>query len=172
MSENNVQYDNFPSVNKYVEEQFKQWQEIYDISYEDVFNVKLLLQLRYDILHTKPEYTKTKLELIEMSNRIQSRLRLKPVNNQYETILYVDFIYGEGNKSDKVIVYKKEKMYIIQNENYKIQDYANIITNMRNENETFTIFIDTHGFGQSLYDALYEKPAIDVRRVTIQNWNR
>ena len=77
MSENNLNYENPSSMKDYVDNQYKEWQEKYDIPYEDEFNVKLLLQLRYDILTTKPEYTKTKLELIAMANSIQSRLRLK-----------------------------------------------------------------------------------------------
>lgn len=174
MSENDVKYETYDKIHmaEYVNTEYQKWQEKYDILYEDEFNIRLLLQLRYDILTTKPEHTKTKLELIEMVNKIQSRLRLKSKIYQHNNIIYVDYIHTQGNEPDKVIIYNKNKMIILQNKDYKIQDYANVIMNMREENEFFTVYIDTTGYGLALYDALYGRPAMDVRQLSIQNWNK
>ena len=63
-------------------------------------------------------------------------------------------------------------MIILQNKDYKIQDYANVIMNMREKNEFFTVYIDTNGYGMALYDALNGRPTMDVRQLSIQNWNK
>lgn len=75
--DNSLQYENLGTVMDYIYKEYKKWEEKYIIPEEEEFNVKLLLQLRFDILTTKPEHTKTKFDLIEMAGRIQSRLRLK-----------------------------------------------------------------------------------------------
>lgn len=104
MSENSIQYENLENVSDYVEKNYKIWEEAFYIPYEEEFNIKLLLQLRYDILTTKPEYTRTKFDLIEMSNRIQSRLKLKSKQKEEKSKHnYIILIIGNIHQLDLFI---------------------------------------------------------------------
>jgi hypothetical protein len=101
MSENSLQYDKIITIDSYVEREYKKWEELYVISYEEEYNIKLLLQLRYEIFHTKPEHTKTKLDLIEMAQRIQSRLKLhkrqpEDKDNKNFSLLIVSNVYNNS----------------------------------------------------------------------------
>jgi len=100
-----------PVIN-YINKEYKIWEEKYQIPYEDEFNIKLLLQLRYDILHTKPELTKTKIDLIEMAQRIQSRLRLK---EKQKTPNYNYTIMVIGDKLQLVVIKKLIEMISREN---------------------------------------------------------
>ena len=62
--------------NKYIEENYKLWEKKYDIKFEDEFNVKLLLGLRYDILNTPVQHVLQKQGLLSMLNNIRCNLIL------------------------------------------------------------------------------------------------
>lgn len=169
MSErNSVEYENMNSVLNYVSKEYEKWQEKYEIPYEDEFNIKLLLQLRFDILHTKPELTKTKIDLIEMAQRIQSRLRLKEKTKTYN-IMYVDYLYNTKPHLRKVIVYLNNKVYfLIGKYNKTMNDFADVIKSLAVK-EKSTIYMDNRGYGRSLYDILCNYDNLIVKEIKYIN---
>lgn len=172
MSENSIQYnlDDKKSVSEYVNTEYQKWQEIYDIPLECEFNVRLLLQVRWDILHTQPEHTKTKLDLIKIAEDLQKSLTLKRKNQVKEKIMYIDVSRSESNQPIKIIIYHDDKITIFQHKDYEMDDYVKEIQNMCKDNETATIYVDTNGIGMMIYNYLLGRRGINVQKIKINKF--
>lgn len=171
MSENDVSYDQIAPVMEYVEKEYKKWEEQYDIPFEDEFNIRLLFQLRYDILHTKPEHTKTKKELIEAAHRIQQCLRIKPkINNKEKIVAYTDVHILPGTNHVKVTIYCRDIIYTLNDPDLSMIDYAVAIKNIFKDDDYVIFYIDTHGFGKALYDILKAEKGFDVRELKLKDY--
>ena len=129
MSESSLKYDvgDKLSMIEYVNGEYEKWQEIYEIPFKDEFNVRLLLQVRWDILHTQPEHTKTKLDLIRMAEDLRRSMRIEKKPQLIHKIMYVDILRTEGDKPIRMVIYYDDKMTILQYKDFKIDDYANMI---------------------------------------------
>lgn len=169
MSESSLKYDvgDKLSMIEYVNGEYEKWQEIYEIPFKDEFNVRLLLQVRWDILHTQPEHTKTKLDLIRMAEDLRRSMRLEKKPQPIHKIMYVDILRTEGDKPIRMVIYYDDKMTILQYKDFKIDDYANMIQGMLNENEIATVYIDANGIGMYIYDCLLGCKNIDVQKLKI-----
>jgi len=164
-------FDNLGTVSEYIEREYKKWDEKYTIPFDDEFNIRLLIQLRYDILTTKPEHTKTKLELIEMTNRIQSRLKLKPIEKVVSTIpMYVDCVNLDTKKGKlKIIIYIDNQIIILDNRTYlNSRDYARTIYELAKSKNSI-VYIDIHGFGMVVYDELVGFKDLPVEKLQLIN---
>jgi len=167
MNNDNLIYDDLVAVWDYVNKHYEKWEELYEIPFDKQFDVFLLLQLRYDIIRTKPEHTKTKLDLIKMATEIQKSLKLKR-KKQKENIIYIDCFRGDKNNLIKVNVYANDKLYVLLCKGFKIEDYALPIRNLITKKENAIIYIDTHGIGIGLYDELMKYDDLVVKQLEVE----
>jgi hypothetical protein len=68
----------FTSKEKYIKDNFQDYMEKYDISFDREFDVEYMLGLRYDLLNTSDNHTKAKMDLAKIYHEFSSKLNLKP----------------------------------------------------------------------------------------------
>jgi hypothetical protein len=67
---------------EYIESEFKKWEEVYEIEFNQEFEIKALLDLQYQFSSTPREHVKTIGDLIHTMNQIKRNLNLKPKKNE------------------------------------------------------------------------------------------
>lgn len=69
---------------EYVAREFEKWSERYEISFEQEFLIKSLIDLQRQFIETPDDHVRTRQDVLNMIIQIQSRLRLenKAKNNK------------------------------------------------------------------------------------------
>lgn len=173
-----------------VEREFKEWKERYEISYDMEFDIKALLKLQeeYDNTEVGSNTTLTRRTILDMINKLHRDTRLKPKEIVKEEVpMYIDFsrvqvdlnekINGIENKNmgicfGKVIIYIDNVMFTL-NKNNLMRSYVSEIKSIINTYEEMNnvkviAYIDTCGFGKSLFDELSEYDDIEVKELNIK----
>lgn len=154
---------------EYVVEKCKLWNDIYIIPCDMGFIIRAMFELEYQFMTTPQEDLKTKREILDMIHKISQYTRLKPQIKCTEP-MYVDCIWTEGKDSNKVLVYVNKKLFVLDPRQHQqpvnIKSYANMIYDMAFEKE-YEVYVNTQGFGMSLYEHLMEFGGLKVKELTV-----
>lgn len=134
-----------------VEREFKEWKERYYIPYNQEFNVKMLLKIREEIEEIPTEHVRTRKDLIDMADRLHSRMRLnlKLPEKQYD---YKLLIIGDNNQLCnlydffRMIIKDKDIKNIFSYNNFNIEllNGITILGRCKNENQIYGHKIDSY----------------------------
>lgn len=113
---------------EYMEEEFKQWKENYNIPFEKEFDVKALLSLQYDFITLPEDYVKTKKDLIEAMQLIKKNLNLTKKKK-----------LSDNEKINLLIVVKNEAQ--LQNVSELIELMLGSSIEKYYKNKTYTSFV-------------------------------
>jgi len=149
-----------------VEREFKEWQEKYEIPFNQEFQVKTLLKLQeeYDGIECGSNTTKTREVLLHMIQDLSTRLNISPKIRTRDK-LYVDVFILDGKS--KCYIYYKDKLCIIADKN--IEETAGIINRIIHQ-EGCEVYTDGLGVTYGLIDEL-ERKGIKVNRLNKQKLN-
>lgn len=155
---------------EWVESEYKKWEEMYEILFEDEFNVKALLSLRHQFSATPDDHTKTKVDLLHAMKGLQRDLGLKPImrnslnsNTWYITIERLEnktaclFINAIKSKSDEVrIINVANDMFrakrVDPNTTLDLGELVGLLFDKLLENRPNRIVFDKMGMGTAVYD--------------------
>jgi len=117
-----------------------------------------------------------------LANKISS---VKSIDEKEKVPMYIDFerisvnldkdSKNMGIFSGKVIIYYMDKIITLRNDSFLIMDYANKIKNIidvaqeSNDNKEIVVYVDTHGFGISLYNELLKFKDINVKELDVKS---
>jgi len=91
-------------------------------------------------------------------NKISS-VKSETIDAKERTPMYIDCIWTEGRDSNKVLIYVDKKLITLDSRRYQepisMKSYANMIHDMAIK-KGYEIYVNTQGFGMSLYDYLIE----------------
>lgn len=157
------------NLSERVQREFDTWKGKYEIPYDVEFQVKTLLKLQeeYDNVEASSNTTRTRDTLLHMIQDLSKSLKLEPKNNRIGII--INIITKPGKEVDKIIIYTNDIVYVLSDPNFSIKDYANTIANMFNEKEFIIANIDTNGIGIELYNELFNKKRVIVKRLEVKN---
>jgi len=145
---------------EYIEEKCKLWNDIYLIPCDMGFMIRSMFELEYQFMTTPQEDVKTKKDILDMIHKISQSTRLKPQIKCTEP-MYVDCIWtnGTGRDNNKVLIYVDKKLITLDSRKYQepisMKSYANMIHNIA-ITKGYEVYVNTQGFGMSLYDHLME----------------
>jgi len=133
------------------------------------FMIRSMFELEYQFMTTPQEDVKTKKDILDMIHKISQSTRLKPQIKCTEP-MYVDCIWTEGRDSNKVLIYVDKKLVALYSRRYQepisMKSYANMIHDMA-ITKGYEVYINTQGFGMSLYDHLIEFGDVKVCELTV-----
>jgi len=157
------------NLSERVQREFDTWKGKYEIPYDVEFQVKTLLKLQeeYDNVEASSNTTRTRDTLLHMIQDLSKSMRLEPKNNRIGII--IDITTKPEKEVDKIIIYTNDVVYILNEQNFSIKDYANTIANMFNEKEFIVAHINTNGIGFELYNELFNKKRVIVKPLKIKN---
>ena len=154
---------------EYIEEKCKLWNDIYLIPCDMGLMIRSMFELEYQFMTTPQEDVKTKKDILDMIHKISQSTRLKPQIKCTEP-MYVDCIWTEGRDSNKVLIYVDKKLVTFDSRRYQepisIKSYANMIHDIAFKNE-YEIYVNTQGFGMSLYEYLIEFGDLKVMELEV-----
>ena len=161
------------NLSERVQGEFKSWKEKYEIPSHMEFEVKTLLKLQeeYDLVEVGSNTTKTRESLLGMINRLHMGMRLKEkaVATQKKK-MYIDCIWTESRENNKVLVYVDNELIVLACGSFlppkSMGSFAKDIYNIAVAKKC-EIYIDTQGFGMSLYDHLMEFRDLKVYELKI-----
>lgn len=84
---------------EWVESEFKKWKERYEIPFEKEFNVKALLELKYQYYNTDDNHVKTKADLIHTIVKLQNDLNLKMKRKASENPVKLLFVANNSQQA-------------------------------------------------------------------------
>jgi len=106
-------------------------------------------------------------EVLNLLNDYNRRYEIKPVSNIKEKIAYVDISILQDTQRIKINIYCGNFIYILNDPNLSMIDYAVSIKNIFKNDDYVILYIDAQGFGRSLYDILKAEKGFDVRVLNI-----
>jgi hypothetical protein len=77
---------------EYIESELGKWKEVYEINFQDEFDLKAMLDLQYQYMITPTEHIKTIGDIIHTKNQIMKNLNLKQKRNVSMTNEKMDFL--------------------------------------------------------------------------------
>lgn len=151
---------------EYVEGELKKWNEEYEIPFEQVFDVKAILDLEYQFLSTPDDHIKTKSDIVHTMQRLKSGLRLKPKKNTY--MISVDpFNSSVGEKISLSVDTLDNKTGELKSEYIDGVDYQDVafsLIQIIKKIKPTKVFFDKTGKGLTLYDVV----KFDLKKHDIQ----
>lgn len=156
----------FTNRREYVESEFAKWNNEYDIPFEQVFDVKAILDLEHQYLSTPDDHVKTKSDIVHTMQRLKSGLRLKCKNNAY--MISIDPYNRLGlSQVDLSLHVLNLTNGELKNEYINGVDYADVshklVQKIKNV-KPIKILCDKAGKGATLFDVL----KMDLRKHEIK----
>ena len=128
------------SRERYIESEYKKWEERFEIPFEKEFDVRALLSLQHQFLTLPEEHVKTKADVILTINKLTERLDLKRktvikdedklkvtfvVNDQRQLVDLEDILTSSMKDTTKNVLRHNPSSTTIKTEQYNIRIHVN-----------------------------------------------
>lgn len=134
---------------EYIESELNKWKELYEISFEQEFDLNALFSLQYQFTITPPDHVKTLGDIIHTKNQIMRNLYLKPAVSK-ESFEVLVFVKNHNQKAEMHDLFSRLLSGKLIENDLQINHTGKVKSVLKSSNSNIRIEIDSLDYYRGL----------------------